>query len=173
MVVRSSGFAAVQAMVKAGYAGGAWTGPGITTSIADAATGLTSLGIATADQLGKVGGTFGGETLATGDAIVMYTYAGDANLDGFISGDDYTANDFAIAVPGASGWFNGDFNHDGIVSGDDYTVIDFNVVAQGAPFPTDAAGGIEGVTAVPEPGGILFVSSAAAAAMLRRRRRHA
>ena len=33
--------------------------------------------------------------------LVSYTYAGDANLDGAITGDDYSTIDFNIAVPGA------------------------------------------------------------------------
>jgi hypothetical protein len=65
---------------------------------------------------------------------VKYTYAGDANLDGIVSGDDYSAIDFNVLVPGASGWFNGDFNYDGIISGDDYSAIDFAILAQGAPL---------------------------------------
>ncbi|MEA2707869.1 MAG: hypothetical protein QOF78_470, partial [Phycisphaerales bacterium] len=70
-----------------------------------------------------------------GDIVVMYTYSGDANLDGFISGDDYSTIDFHVGT-GAIGWFNGDFNYDGIISGDDYSTIDFNFAAQGLPIPT-------------------------------------
>ena len=66
--------------------------------------------------------------------LIKYTYAGDANLDGVISGDDYSSIDFNLEVPGASGYFNGDFNYDGIISGDDYSTIDFNILAQGAPL---------------------------------------
>ena len=49
-----------------------------------------------------------------------------------MTGDDYSASDFAIFVPDASGWWNGDFNYDGIINGDDYSVIDFNILVQGA-----------------------------------------
>jgi hypothetical protein len=104
----------------------------------------------------------------------MYTYAGDANLDGFLSGDDYAAIDFNIAVPNSSGWYNGDFNYDGIISGDDYATIDFNIVAQGAPFPTGGsavAASLSGVTAVPEPASLSALGLTAAALMGRRRRR--
>ncbi|MEA2734647.1 MAG: hypothetical protein QOE14_1098, partial [Humisphaera sp.] len=65
--------------------------------------------------------------------IVKYTYAGDANLDGIISGDDYSTIDFYVGTS-ADGYSNGDFNYDGIVSGDDYSTIDFNYAAQGAPL---------------------------------------
>ena len=71
---------------------------------------------------------------AAGDVIVKYTYAGDANLDGFISAGDYSAIDFNVAAPGTSAWSNGDFNFDGLISADDYSAIDFNLIAQGPPL---------------------------------------
>jgi hypothetical protein len=167
--------AAVEAAIQSASNGGAWDGPsGITTSQADAVAGLTSIGVATAGQVGYAGSTFGGVSVAGDDVLVMYTYAGDANLDGLISGDDYSAIDFNILTPGTGGWINGDFNHDGLVSGDDYSAIDFNIIAQGAPFPTSAAAspGVGGVTPVPEPGCLSFLSLAGFGLTLRRRRRN-
>jgi autotransporter-associated beta strand protein len=166
----------VQGLVQQASAGGTWTGTtGLTTSMPDAPTGLTSIGVISAAQkfglAGAATATFAGQTVNAASTLAMYTYGGDANLDGLISGDDYSAIDFNIATPGASGWANGDFNHDGIISGDDYSVIDFNIVAQGAPFSTSgAAAGLSGVTAVPEPASLgLFV--AGAASIIGRRRR--
>jgi autotransporter-associated beta strand protein len=144
--------------------GGAWDGSGITSSMPDAAIGLTSLAIATADQAGLE--KFGGVGVAGTDVLILYTYAGDANLDGFISGDDYSTIDFNVGTR-ADGWYNGDFNYDGIISGDDYSTIDFNYAAQGAPFPTSAAAA--SVTAVPEP--ILAPVIVLLAPLARRRRR--
>jgi len=80
--------------------------------------------------------------------LVMYTYAGDANLDGKINVDDYGRIDLNIPL-GTSGWFNGDFNYDGKINVDDYGIIDFNVGIQGSPFPTGS--GVSGLAAVPEP----------------------
>jgi hypothetical protein len=136
--------------IRNGAHGGAWDGSGIVTSRPEAAAGLTSLGIATATGPGYAGGQFGGVSVASGDVLLMYTYAGDANLDGFISGDDYTAIDFAVAIPSASGWANGDFNHDRLISGDDYSSIDFNIVAQGPPIWVASS---PDVILVPEPVG--------------------
>jgi hypothetical protein len=141
----------VSGAIQSAHNGGAWDGDGITTSMPDAASGLTALGIATADQAGYAGGAFGAVSVAASDVLVMYTYDGDANLDGLISGDDYSAIDFNILVAGSSGWYNGDFNYDGIISGDDYSAIDFNILAQGAPFPTSVASSLAATTAVPEP----------------------
>jgi hypothetical protein len=100
----------------------------------------------------------------------MYTYGGDANLDGAITGDDYFQIDSGFPA-GAHGWFNGDFNHDGSITGDDYFVIDSNFSAQGAPFfVSGGAGGVAGVQAVPEPASIGLIGLAATALLGRRRR---
>src|SRR4030095_977651 len=102
--------------------------------------------------------------------LVMYTYAGDANLDGFVSGDDYSAIDFNILVPGSSGWVNGDFNYDGVISGDDYSAIDFNILAQGDPFPTGGPVDLSAASAVPEPGPIVLLGASVLASGRRVRR---
>jgi hypothetical protein len=130
--------ATIEQRVAAGYNGGTWDGAGIATSMPDAAGGLTSLGVAEASAVygidGSATATFSGETVDATAILIKYTYAGDANMDGVISGDDYSAIDFNILVPGATGWFNGDFNHDGAITGDDYSAIDFNILAQGGPL---------------------------------------
>jgi autotransporter-associated beta strand protein len=167
----------VSRFVQTASNGGAWDGPGLTTSMPDAPNGLTSIGVALASDVRDFGlGTtllFGGQTITTTSTLAMYTYAGDANLDGAITGDDYSGIDFTIQDPNnTGGWFNGDFNYDGFVSGDDYSAIDFNILAQGAPFPTaGAAQGLSGVTAVPEPATLSVLGLGAAALMGRRRRR--
>jgi GH25 family lysozyme M1 (1,4-beta-N-acetylmuramidase) len=131
--------AAIQAIVATAHNGGAWDGLGITTSMPDALTGLTTLGVAPAaavlDFAPGAGATalFSGQSVTAAAVLVKYTYSGDANLDGLISGDDYSSIDFNVGT-GASGYFNGDFNFDGIISGDDYSTIDFNITAQGAPL---------------------------------------
>ena len=165
-------YSGVLGKVQSAYNGGAWDQPGLTTSRPDAATGLTAIGVGSAAKVLNLGpgqtGVFSGQTVSDTDTIAMYTYRGDANMDGFISGDDYSAIDFASGTPGASGWVNGDFNYDGIISGDDYSAIDFNLVAQGDPFiinePPPA-----GVTAVPEPAGVGGLAMLAAGLIARRR----
>jgi hypothetical protein len=162
----------VQGLVQSAMNAGAWDGAGITTSESDALSGLTTLGVSTGEiALGLTGSDtalFAGQTVGAGSTLVMYTYAGDANLDGMISGDDFSTLDFNIGVSGASGYYNGDFNYDGIISGDDYSTIDFNFGAQGAPFYS--SGGIQSlaVTPVPEPATVAIFALAGIA--LRRRR---
>jgi hypothetical protein len=104
----------------------------------------------------------------------MYTYGGDANLDGKINIDDYVRIDNGIAS-GLTGWVNGDFNYDGKINIDDYsTSIDVNIGNQGPAFPSGSdamSSGASGVTAVPEPTTLGLLVLPAIAATVRRRRR--
>jgi len=157
---------------------GAWDQPGLTTSKGDAVAGLTTIGVATGEQVRGLGPTdtdpFAGQTISGASTIAMYTYAGDANLDGTIDGGDYGIIDNFAQIPGADGYANGDFNYDGVIDGGDYGIIDNNNQAQGAPFPTSGSSGGElaGVTAVPEPSalGLVIVGGAAVGGGRRRRR---
>jgi hypothetical protein len=165
----------VTGLIASGRNGGGWAGNGIVTSQTQAVTSnLTTIGVATASQVKGIAATatatFAGQTVTGSDTLAMYTYGGDANLDGKINVDDYTRIDFNVPL-GSSGWYNGDFNYDGKINVDDYTIIDFNVGIQGAQFPTGAGGGLNGLSAVPEPASISILALGATA-MLRRRRRH-
>jgi hypothetical protein len=174
-------YTGVTGMIAAAYNFGSWSGNGLTTTMPDAQAGLTTLAVASADQLGY--DTFGGMSVAPSNVLVMYTYAGDANLDGTIDGGDYGIIDNFIQVPNAAGYANGDFNYDGAIDGGDYGIIDNNVQAQGAPFPLSGAiglsgatgvtgvSGVTGVTAVPEPSACGFAILAAATLLRRRQRR--
>ena len=161
--------------IAAAYNFGAWDGPGITTSMPDARAdkGLTSIAIATADEVFNAGGTFGGVSVGGGDVLVMYTYAGDLNMDGLVDGADYGVIDNNVQFPGMSGYSNGDINYDGVIDGADYGVIDNTVQLQGAPFPsgTYPAPSPAAVVAVPEPSACGFAIVVASALAARGRRR--
>ena len=89
--------------------------------------GLTTLGVAKAEDKGHGDtGTFGGQSVSATDVLVMYTYCGDANLDGLINGDDYFRIDNGFLAH-LSGFSNGDFNYDGVINADDYFRIDRNL----------------------------------------------
>jgi probable HAF family extracellular repeat protein len=180
-----SSYTGIQGMVQSGRNGAdlpLWDGNGIVTSQTDATGGnYTSIGIAQASDVrpSTAGATalWGGQTITGTDTLVMYTYGGDATLDGKINIDDYVKIDSGIAG-GYTGWSNGDFNYDGKVSIDDYiTVIDANIGNQGSSFPSgdgiDSLG-VNAVSAVPEPAGtcaaLMFVYSMAT---LDRRKRQA
>src|SRR5207253_6498469 len=150
----------VSRLIQVGRNGGDWSGTsGIVTSQTGATSSiLNSIGVATAQQvknLTNAGDTavWAGQTVTGSQTLVMYTYGGDANLDGKINVDDYGHIDSSIPI-GLNGWFNGDFNYDGKINVDDYGIIDFNIGIQGAQFPTAggaSASGLSGVSAVPEP----------------------
>src|SRR5215207_8498821 len=175
----------LQGDVQRAYNFSAWDQPGLRTSMPDAAAGLTTIAIATGAQIRGLGendqDTWGGQIITGASTLAMYTYAGDANLDGQIDAGDYGIIDNFVQVPGAEGYGNGDFNYDGFIDAGDYGVIDNNVQAQGAPFPTGgsfastagaASAGLSGVTAVPEPSacGLAMIGMMSLIARRRRRR---
>jgi hypothetical protein len=118
---------AVQGWINAARHGGAWDGPGITSSTADAnPSANTTLGaIESADYLNLYGaGTpFSGQPIDATAVLVKYTYYGDTDFNGLVDGDDYARTDagFNLAM---SGWFNGDGDGNGFIDGDDYALID-------------------------------------------------
>ena len=145
-----------------GFAGGRWTGVGLTTAAAAAdARHLSAVGV-----VGNVAGlytSFAGQTVAAGDVLARATVYGDANLDGVVNLADYTRLD-AGYLSHATGWLNGDFNYDGTIDASDYTLADnaFNQRAAAAARPTAA------VATVPEPA---LAALGLALLGLRRRRR--
>ena len=70
-----------------------------------------------------------GNVVPTGAILGRFTYFGDANIDGQVTGDDYTVIDANLGTtpPVGLGWLSGDTNLDDLISGDDYTVIDANL----------------------------------------------
>ena len=70
-----------------------------------------------------------GQTLSPNAVVGKYTFLGDVNFDGQVTGDDYTIIDSNLNTSPAPGlaWLSGDANFDGIVTGDDYTTIDSNL----------------------------------------------
>jgi hypothetical protein len=163
-LVTTTSVAAVTALVASGRNGNTlplWDGAGIITS-QSAATGgnFTSVGVARASDIGiSITAVWSGQTVSGSDTLVMYTYGGDATLDGKINIDDYVKIDNGISA-GLTGWSNGDFNYDGKINVDDYTtVIDANIGNQnGFVFPT--AGGIDkdsAVIAIPEPAAVILL----------------
>jgi hypothetical protein len=173
-----SNYDGITGQVATARGDGTWNGTtGITTSLANGK--LTGLAVAKAGDVEGIAdgdtATFAGQTVHGSDTIVMYTYGGDANLDGKINIDDYGRIDSNVGFNGTvHGWYNGDFNYDGAINIDDYGIIDSNIGIQGPPIPTEGTGAaITGASAVPEPAslGSLFVAAAFATAQCRRRRR--
>jgi hypothetical protein len=135
----AGGYDGLLPWLQSGSNGGTWSGSGVVTSMtaAIAPNSLTTLGAANASDLLGISGTqtavWNGQTVDASAVLVKYTYAGDANLDGVITGDDYFQIDSGFPQS-AHGWLNGDFNYDGVITGDDYFLIDSAFPAQGAPL---------------------------------------
>jgi hypothetical protein len=172
-----AGYSGMTRLIADAYNFGSWdgVGNGITSSVAATTGGLTTIGIGDASALlGLAGGetsSWNAQVVDGSSVLAMYTYAGDANLDGVIDGGDYGAIDNNVQVSGASGYSNGDFNYDGVIDGGDYGLIDNNIQAQGAPLGGSSVASMpSSVTAVPEPTVACAIAFIGATLTVRRRR---
>jgi autotransporter-associated beta strand protein len=167
-LISAAPLANVKALIVAGRNGGTWDGgAGMITSMSDAgpASQLTTLAVANAGAIGKT--SFGGVNVLTTDTLVMYTYIGDATLDGLINGDDFAAIDAGYSAQ-LTNYSNGDFNFSGGINADDYWLIDRNYSRN---LPQLLAAPVVGMAAVPEPCGFGAVAMALALFGGGRRRR--
>ncbi len=178
---QSDPIASITAYLKSGYNGGAWNGPGIISSAAQNPTNGFRYGIGWADGSDGVVAN-----LSPGQIELKYTLLGDANLDGFVSGTDFSilAANFGTA---ATNWDQGNFLYSSSVNGSDFSALAANfgqgdsgadvqiaqadiaaldsfAIANGLPLST--------IDAVPEPvAGALLLSAAAATLVTRHRKK--
>jgi hypothetical protein len=171
-----SAYTDITGLIASGRNTGGWGGSGIVTSQSLATGGnYASIGVARASDVRPNSASatelWAGQTITGTDTLVMYTYGGDATLDGKINIDDYVRIDSGIAA-GLTGWSNGDFNYDGKVSIDDYiTIIDANIGNQNGVFFTASGANASGVSAVPEPAAASLLALAGGMTLVRRRNR--
>ncbi len=130
----TSSYDGITGMIARAYNFGAWDLPGLTTSLEGPSDNVTGVGIANADDAGVAEIDWRGVSMQSGDIMVAYAYAGDANLDGVVDVADYGAIDNWIQFPGTTGYANGDFNFDGVIDVGDYGVIDNTIQLQGPPL---------------------------------------
>jgi hypothetical protein len=107
-----------------------------------------------------------GNTIPTNAIVGMYTYFGDANMDGMVTPDDYLTVDSNLGRASGMGWLVGDFDMNGTVTADDYLAIDSNL-GRGQSVGMATAGSL---VAVPEPAAVGITALALGAGMARRRR---
>jgi hypothetical protein len=160
----------IAALIKSGYNGGAWNGPGISSSSAAVTSGY-GVGYADAADPGNPAG------LSSGMMEVKYTLLGDANLDSVVNGVDFgiLAANFN---KGVTGWDKGDFNYDNAVNGVDFGFLagNFNKGASGGSALSDPAlvafAEANGLMAdVPEPATVSLASIAGIGLLRHRKRR--
>ena len=114
----------VRAQVTSGYAGGAWTGGGITSSTA-AAIPNRAVGYGEAAALFTAfPATFAGQSVDNTSILLRYTRYGDANLDGAVNLLDFNRLAGNFGVTGTPLWTQGNFNFDDAVN-----LLDFNRLA--------------------------------------------
>ena len=106
--------------ITSAYAGGAWTGSGITSSAAQANSATYGLGYADSADSGNPA------NLAFDTIEVRYTLLGDANLDGTVNSEDFTPLSHNLGQSGMM-WDDGDFNYDGTVNAEDFTPFSQNL----------------------------------------------
>ena len=130
----ASPMAGVQSSINLARAGGAWTGPGLTSTAArDANPANTTLGAMEAADFKSIHGvnaTFAGEPIDDTAVLVKYTWYGDADFNGEVNFDDYVRTDSGFNT-GGNAWITGDFDGNGAVDFDDYVLLDlaFNTQA--------------------------------------------
>jgi hypothetical protein len=160
--------ASLRAQIVSGYAGGAWTAPGITSSLAATTTGR-AIGYAEAtDIFSNFPATFMGQTgINNRTVLIRQTFAGDGNLDGTVDLTDFTF--LAANFNGANrNWLQGDYNYDGKVD-----LTDFTFLAGNFNKSLSASAAMSVGTPVPEPTATVGYVATAVIAMghARRRRR--
>lgn len=100
--------ASIAAMISSAFAGGAWTGTGITSSTA------------AADSSGTTG--VGEYDNGSGQITMARSWYGDTNLDGVVNADDLSLI-FLGQVLGTSRWQDGNFNFDQVTNADDWSKL--------------------------------------------------
>ena len=162
----SSPLAAIKTLIANGFAGGAWSGNGITSSAAAATVGsqhTTGLGYGESSVIfNSFPANFSGADVDSTAILIRYTAFGDANLDGSVDTTDF--NNLASNFSGSGKfWPQGDFNYDGTVD-----TTDFNLLASNFSFTVSGPQALAS-SLVPEPA--ISSSLAVCLALIRRRKR--
>ncbi len=170
LIIHNGDLSAVTSAIQTGFNGST----GLTSTANASPVSLKGLGALLDADMGTGSFTnFDAKPVVASDVIVKYTYRGDANLDGAVTGTDYSLLDLGFQN-GLTGWYNGDFNYDGRVDGSDFTLIDnaFNAATSGPPAAVSTSE-LSGTAAanVPEPVASVWVLAGVWARLALRRRR--
>ena len=154
---------AVRSQITTAYAGGTWTGAGITSSTAAAdftangSAAKLAVGYADNADFGMGLTSFGGRTVTGNSLLFATTLYGDANLDGTVNDTDLGMLQHSFGMTGGATWDEGDFNFDGKVNLSDFLVLRANF------SQTLTSGGVvssANSSPVPEPASVTLLISA-------------
>jgi hypothetical protein len=134
--------------LRQGFAGGAWTGQGITSSTA-ATNPNADTGLSMGDNALLGYSVFTGEAVNANSILFKYTYYGDIDMNGRVDADDATVFGNNFGRPAGAMQTDGDIDFDGDVDADDLTVFgnNFRKGTPGNPNPPLNAGGPAGLSA--------------------------
>ncbi len=144
LVVNNGDFSTIQGLVVGGYSAVPdATKTGIVSTAGQNSGGKTRLMLVDNGYMNANDWPVGsGNTVGAHAIIGKYTYFGDTNLDGQVTGDDYSAVDANLGTtpPAGEAILMGDTNLDGTVTGDDYSFIDGNLgLGVGNPLASGSA----------------------------------
>ena len=180
-------YAMIDNMIESGFNAAHWTGTGITSSLAAAATdSKTPLNIGLIDFTPGAGIysnttfiSFEGQTVTTGAVLLRLTYMDDINMNGDMTPEDAAGDALIFAANVGSGttWSVGDLAHEGLVNSTDALLFAANYVTglpqlDGTMGNAAMLGGSAGQRPVPEPASVaLAIVGAMGLRQLARRRR--
>jgi autotransporter-associated beta strand protein len=148
-----------------------WKGLGITSSSAAAQAERYAVGYALNSDFGELAwGTWFGRTANPDSVLIRFTYAGDADLSGEVTTDDFDNWKQGYITHG-SGWLRGDLDYSGDVTTDDFDLWKQVYVKHYAPMGDGSGGGKVASLAVPEPGVLVLLALAGLGLLVWRRRK--
>jgi hypothetical protein len=173
LLIHNGDLPTVLAAIAAGYHGGDWQGPGITSSFVAAHTTNTTVACDLAQNISTTPFTWFGQTVNSGDVLVLPTLIGDVNMDGQVDSEDYFALTPNLGATGRT-WGSGDLNGDGTVNSLDYYALTANLGKTVAGQSPNIAQPNGGATVTPEPASLVLLALSGLLVLgPRRRPRHA
>jgi len=162
----------IRNLISSAYTGGAWSGSGITSSLANASNFALGYG-ESSEVFTSFPANFSGVDVDDSAILVRYTRYGDADLSGTVNSDDFNRLASSFGTNG-NVWTGGNFNFDpaGLVDSDDFNLLatNFGLSATGPNGTVTPQDWANLAAAVPEPAAGIGIA-AAMMVLIRRRRK--